>query len=90
MKRLKKGDEVLVITGNYKGSKGKILKVMPERVVVQGVNKVKRHQKPQSRGESGRIVEFESSIHISNVARCSPKKDEKSGDIESSKTKKEV
>lgn len=63
---IKKNDKVIVITGKDKGSKGTILKVMGERVIVAGVNKVKRHMKKTSKAK-GHIVEIESSIHISNV-----------------------
>lgn len=72
--KLKKGDEVIVITGRDKGKKGSILKVMPEasRVIVSGVNMVKRHQRPSQAGAGG-IISKEASIHISNVALADPK-----------------
>lgn len=72
--KLKKGDEVLVISGKEKGKKGKIVKVIPaeRRVVVEGVNKVKRHTKP-SRMSAGGIVEKEASLHASNVMLVDPK-----------------
>ena len=72
--KLKKGDEVVIITGRDKGKKGSILKVMPEdnRVLVTGVNVVTRHQKP-SRASAGGIVKQEASIHASNVALADPK-----------------
>lgn len=67
--KLKKGDEVIVIAGKDKGKSGEIIKVFPakDRVVVSGINKVKRHSKP-SHMSSGGIEEKEASIHISNVA----------------------
>lgn len=65
--RLIKGDPVIVIAGNEKGKEGKILDIRGDRVVVQGVNKKKKHQKPQREQESGKIVEFEAPIHVSNV-----------------------
>ena len=71
---VKKGDQVVVITGKDKGKKGSIVKVLTEenRVVVSGVNMIKRHTKP-SRAGGGGIVEREASIHVSNVAHVDPK-----------------
>lgn len=73
--RLKKGDLVEVISGKEKGSKGKILKVLvaSERVLVEGVNKVKRHTKPSQKNPQGGIQEKEASLHISNVLPVDPK-----------------
>ena len=67
--KVKKGDEVIVIAGKDKGKKGAILKVIPDerRVVVAGVNKVKRHTKP-SKDSTGGIIEKEASLHVSNVS----------------------
>lgn len=67
--KLKKGDEVVVLTGKDRGKTGEILKMFPEenRVLVAGVNKVKRHNKP-SQMSAGGIEEKEAPIHISNVA----------------------
>jgi len=72
--RLKKGDKVVVIAGKDKGKEGEILKVLREndRVVVSGVNVVKRHTKP-SAASAGGIVEKELSLHISNVQAIDPK-----------------
>ena len=72
--RIKKGDTVSVITGKDKGRSGVVLKVLREdsRLIVQGVNLVKRHQK-QSMGSEGGIIEKEASLHISNVAHIDPK-----------------
>ena len=66
--RLKKGDRVKVVAGKEKGKSGKILKVVVEKdkVVVEKLNFVKRHQKPDAKGKGG-IVEKEGPIHISNV-----------------------
>lgn len=66
---VRKGDTVLVITGKSAGKKGKILSVIPDksRVVVEGVNVVKRHSKPTQRMPQGGIVEKEAPIHSSNV-----------------------
>ncbi len=72
--RIKKGDKVTVITGREKGKSGEVLRVMPkdERVVVQGVNLVKRHQRPTPNNPGG-IIEKEATIHISNVAHVDPR-----------------
>jgi len=72
--KVRKGDTVVVITGRDKGKSGSILRVMPEenRVVVQGVNIVKRHTRA-SAGQQGGIVEKEAPIQVSNVALVDPK-----------------
>lgn len=72
--KIKKGDEVIVITGRDKGKRGSVLRVYPdkERVLVQGVNTVKRHTRPRP-GQPGGIVEKELPIHVSNVAHIDPK-----------------
>ena len=74
--KIKKGDRVKVITGGSKGKVGDVLRVLPkeQRVVVSGVNMIKRHTKP-SRTESGGIIEREATIHVSNVALLDPKSD---------------
>jgi large subunit ribosomal protein L24 len=72
--KLKKDDEVIVIAGKDKGKKGKIMRMIPteNRVVVAGVNMVKRHQKPD-RVNAGGILMKEASLHISNVMLVDPK-----------------
>ena len=67
--KLKKGDEVIVITGKDKGKIGKITKVNPSinKAIVAGINKVKKHQKPEN-NQAGGIIEKEMPIHISNLA----------------------
>ena len=72
--RIKKGDEVIVLTGREKGKKGSVLKVMPkdQRLLGQGVNMVKRHNRP-SQASPGGIIEKEASLHVSNVAHVDPK-----------------
>jgi large subunit ribosomal protein L24 len=67
-KRLKKGDTVKVIAGKEKGKTGKVLSTLPEkqRVIVEKVNLIKRHRKPDAKGKGG-IVEKEGPIHVSNV-----------------------
>ena len=74
--KIRKGDSVVVRTGRDKGKRGDVLKVMPteNRVIVQGVNMVKRHTKPSQAGPGG-IVEKEAPIHVSNVAHIDPKDD---------------
>ena len=70
MNKIKKNDDVIVITGKDKGSRGSVLSVLDnDRVLVAGINKVKKHQKPNPvKGTSGGIVEIEKPIHISNIA----------------------
>ena len=72
--KIKKGDQVIVITGKNKGKKGKVLKVFPKekKVLVGGINIVKRHTKP-SQASNGGIISKESPIHTSNVAHVDPK-----------------
>lgn len=72
---IKKGDTVVVISGSHKGSTGKVLRVLPksQRVVIEGVNKMKKHQRPSQNNPDGGIVEFEAPINISNVAILDPK-----------------
>ena len=72
--KVKKGDEVIVIAGREKGKKGTITKIITDeaRVVVGGVNMVKRHTKP-SRTSAGGIVEKEAPLHVSNVQLVDPK-----------------
>jgi large subunit ribosomal protein L24 len=74
--KIRKGDRVKVIAGRSKGKVGDVLRVIAaeQRVVVQGVNVIKRHTKP-TRNESGGIIEREAAIHVSNVAVLDPKTD---------------
>ena len=71
--KIKKGDQVVVLAGRYKGTEGEVLKVIPDesRVVVQGVNVVTRHQRPNQLDPGG-IKKFEAPIHVSNVAHKDP------------------
>ncbi|ACV59704.1 ribosomal protein L24 [Alicyclobacillus acidocaldarius subsp. acidocaldarius DSM 446] len=73
--RVKTGDKVVVIAGKDKSKQGRILKVYPKegRVVVEGVNIVKRHTKPNPQHPEGGIVEKEAPIHVSNVMIVDPK-----------------
>jgi large subunit ribosomal protein L24 len=74
MSKIRKGDEVIVIAGKDKGKRGVVLQVLPDaQVVVEGVNVVKKHQKPNpSRGETGGIVAKTKSVDVSNVAIFNP------------------
>jgi large subunit ribosomal protein L24 len=67
--RIKSGDTVQVISGDHKGSEGKVLKVLRDKnkAIVEGVNMVKKHTKPSAQNPQGGIVEKEASIHISNL-----------------------
>jgi len=69
MARVVKGDTVLVVAGNDRGKTGKVLAVFPgaERVLVEGVNFVKRHTRPSQQNPQGGIVEREAPIHLSNA-----------------------
>ncbi len=73
MNRIRKGDQVLVITGKNKGQRGDVLRVADDRVFVSNVNLVKRHTKanPQA-NQAGGIIEREASIHLSNVQLFNP------------------
>jgi large subunit ribosomal protein L24 len=69
MQKIKKNDDVIVIAGKDKGNRGNVQRVLGDYVVVGGINKVKKHQKPNPvKGVSGGIVEMEKPIHVSNVA----------------------
>ncbi len=72
--KIKKGDKVVVLTGRDKGKSGEVLRVLraEDRVIVQGVNMVKRHTRPGG-AQTGGIVEKEGAIHVSNVAHIDPK-----------------
>ncbi len=71
--KLKTGDKVVVIAGANKGKEGKITKVLDDKVVVEGVNIVKKHLKPKNNNGTGEIVEVERPIHKSNVMIVDPK-----------------
>lgn len=70
MNKIKKNDDVIVIAGKDKGNRGSVLNVLDnDRVLVSGINKVKKHQKPNPvKGTTGGIVEIEKPIHVSNIA----------------------
>ena len=91
--KIKKNDIVIVTTGNSKGVKGKVVKVLPKenRAMVEGANLVSKHTKPNAASPQGGIVKKEATIHISNLVMVDPKSgeatkvgrktDEKSGQI---------
>ncbi|MBV1921946.1 MAG: 50S ribosomal protein L24 [Pseudomonadales bacterium] len=73
MLKIRKDDEIVVITGKDKGKKGKVLKVLDQKLIVSGINIVKRHTKPNpNKGVAGGIVEQEAAIQLSNVAIYNP------------------
>jgi large subunit ribosomal protein L24 len=74
--RIKKGDRVVLLAGKDKGKSGEVLRVMPKekRVLVSGVNMIRRHTRPSQTGPGG-IEEREASVHVSNVAHMDPKDD---------------
>lgn len=76
--KIKAKDNIIVIAGKDKGKKGKVIRAIPkeDRVIVEGVNIKKKHQKARSKGQKGQVVEFAAPIHVSNVM------------IEDTKTKK--
>ena len=73
--KIKKGDKVIVISGENKGTSGSVLKVLynDNKAIVEGVNMVKRHTKPSQANQQGGILEREGKIHISNVLPVDPK-----------------
>ena len=77
MKRIRKGDEIVVIAGKDKGRRGQVLKVVSdEKLLVEGVNRVRKHQKPNPvAGVQGGIIDKEMPIHISNVMLWNPNKE---------------
>ena len=67
--KIKKGDIVKIVSGSYSGKEGRVLKVLNERerLIVEGVNMLKKHVRPNQENQQGAIIEKEGSIHISNV-----------------------
>jgi large subunit ribosomal protein L24 len=76
---IRKGDTVIVVAGNDKGQQGKVLEVIrkTDRAIVEGVNMVKKHTKPNAANPQGGIVEQEAPIHLSNLMLVDPKTGEK-------------
>jgi len=73
--KIKTGDQVVVLAGKDKGAKGKVIKIIKDkdRVIVEGVNMIKKHVKPSTENPQGGIVEKEAPLHISNLAVVDPK-----------------
>ena len=73
--KLKKGDNVIIVTGKDKGKKGKIAHVFPaeNKVVVEGLNMMKKHQRPRKSGEKGQMINIAMPINASNVMIVDPK-----------------
>ena len=73
MRKIRKGDNVVVITGRDKGKRGDVTRVLEEHVLVAGINQVKKHQRPNPmKGEQGGIVNRDMPIHVSNIALWNP------------------
>jgi large subunit ribosomal protein L24 len=72
--RVRKGDTVIVVAGKERGKRGRVLRVIPEksRVVVERINMIKKHQRPNQRIRQGGIIEREGTIHLSNVMLVDP------------------
>jgi large subunit ribosomal protein L24 len=73
-----KGDTVRVVSGEFKGKEGKVLRVLPrkEKVVIEGLNVVKKHKRASQSGDEGGIIQFPAPIHVSNVMLLDPKSGE--------------
>ncbi len=76
--KIKRDDTVLIISGNDKGKRGRVLRVYPEqdRIIVEGVRMMKKHTKPTQRDPQGGIIEREAPLHVSNVMLVDQKNDE--------------
>jgi large subunit ribosomal protein L24 len=76
--KIRKNDNVTVITGNDRGKTGKVLKVFPKdsKIIIEGINLRKRHTKPTQKHPQGGIIEKEAPIHVSNVMLLDPKSNE--------------
>jgi large subunit ribosomal protein L24 len=76
--RVVKNDTVKILTGKYRGKTGKVLKVFPDqdRIIVEGVNIIKKHTKPSQKNPQGGIVEKEATVQVSNVMIIDPKTNE--------------
>ncbi len=73
--KIKKNDQVLIISGKDKSKKGKVLEVFPleSRLIIENINLVKKHRRPRRQGEKGQVIEISKSLHISNVKLICPK-----------------
>jgi large subunit ribosomal protein L24 len=76
--KLRSGDKVVVITGKDRGKRGTVRQVLPKnnRVVVEGVNMIKKHQRARQQGQQSQIIEREAPIHVSNVMLIDPSNDQ--------------
>jgi large subunit ribosomal protein L24 len=74
MRKIKKGDDVIVVTGRDRSKRGTVLRIVDEsHLLVEGINRVKKHQRPNpAKGETGGIIDKEMPIHVSNVALFNP------------------
>ena len=90
--KVKVGDNVKVLTGKDKGKEGKVLYTLrkKDRVVVEGVNIVKKHMKPSRMNETGGILEVENPIHVSNVKVLTAKENKKTKEVKEGKTEKKA
>ena len=88
--KLKKGDKVVVIAGSNNGKEGIINKILDNKVIVEGVNIVKKHLKPKNNNGNGEIVEREAPIHVSNVKIIENKKKETKEKSKKTEKKAEV
>ena len=90
--KVKVGDNVKVLTGKDKGKEGKVLYTLrkKDRVVVEGVNIVKKHMKPSRMNETGGILEVENPIHVSNVKVLTAKENNKTKEVKEVKTEKKT
>ena len=90
--KIKVGDQVKVIAGKEKGKEGKIIKTLKKenKVVVEGLNKIKKHLKPRYTGQNGSIEEVEAPIHVSNVKKIEETQKAKKAKTTSKKSKKKA
>ncbi len=74
MRKIKKGDDIVVVTGRDRSKRGTVLRIVDEsHLLVEGINRVKKHQRPNpAKGETGGIIDKEMPIHVSNVALFNP------------------
>jgi large subunit ribosomal protein L24 len=73
MQKIRKGDTVVVVTGRERNKRGTVLRVLENKVLVEGVNRVKKHQRPNPmKGQTGGIVDKEAPLHVSNVMLVNP------------------
>lgn len=90
--KIKVGDQVKVIAGKEKGKEGKVIKTLKneEKVVIEGLNKIKKHLKPRYTGQNGTIEEVEAPIHVSNVKKIEETQKAKKAKTTSKKSEKKA